>query len=104
MNKENSLFLRDYASPESILRARGIYLNGSETEDISGVALYASGICSPYLRLDRIVVLLGVEQSETLFVLVWSRVNTWIGFGPLYPSTFIFLSAAKLYQTEVKIL
>jgi len=91
-----------YSPPEKALRFRGVYLNGSRTEDISGGALFASGIYGPNPWPDRIIVLLGVEQSETLFIFVWSRTNTLISFGPPNPPTFIALSAAKLYQTEVK--
>lgn len=93
-----------YSPPEKVLRFKGIYQDGSRTEQISGGALFASGIYGPNPWPDRILVLLGVEQSGTLFLLGWSRVNTLIGFGPPNPPTFIPLSAAKLYQTEVKIL
>jgi len=99
-----ALAIPEYSPAEKALRFKGVYLNGSRIEHVSGGALFASGIYGYYPWLDRIVVLLGVEQSETLFVLAWSRVNTWIGFGPPNPPTFIALSAAKLYQTEVKIL
>jgi len=92
-----------YSPPEKALRFKGVYQDGSRTEQISGGALFGSGIYGPYPWSDRIFVLLGVEQSGTLFLLGWSRVNTWIGFGPPNPPTFIALSAAKLYQTEVKI-
>jgi len=91
-----------YSPPEKALRFKGIYQNDSRTEDISGGALFASGIYGAYPWPDRIIILLGVEQSETLFMLVWSRTNTLISFGPPNPPTFIALSAAKLYQTEVK--
>jgi len=104
-NDQFALAIPAYSQPPNTIRFQGIFLNGSETENISGFACFASGINCPYPWPDRIFVLLGVEQSETLFILAWSRTNTVISLGePPNPPTFVALSAAKLYQTEVKTL
>jgi len=96
-NDQFALTIPAYSVLPNTIRFKGIYRAGSETKNISGVALFASGMYGPYPWLDSVVVILIDEKFLTMFFLGWTPVDMMTGFG-------IPLSAAKLFQIEVKVL
>jgi hypothetical protein len=95
-NNQFVLTIPMYSPPDKCMRFNGIYVSSSKIARISGIALFAVGIYGPNPWPDNIIVLLGDEQSGTLFFIAWSRLGT-----PT-PSPLGFLPAAKAYASFVK--
>jgi len=88
------LSIPEYSSPDRFIIFKGVYVNGSKSVGISGIAVFSAGLAGP--APDSIAVWLVDVQFETLFFIGWSRAGTPTPFPPGY------VPAAKAYNSIVK--
>jgi len=91
-----TLPIGDYSPVTKFLRFKGVYLNGSTTGFVSGIALFSAGIYGNHPGSDSVIVVLVDEQSGTAFFVGWSPISGPTSFPPGY------LPAAKVYKSIVK--
>jgi hypothetical protein len=87
-----------YSPGTKFLRFKGVYLNGSTTGFVSGIALFSAGIYGNLPGGDGVIVVLIDEQSGTLFLFGWSRTSTPTPFPPNY------VPAANVYKSLVNVI
>jgi hypothetical protein len=90
------LSIPEHLSPDRFIMFKGIYADGSESVDISGIALFSGGFLGP--APDSIAVWLFDISAGELFFIGWSRAGTPTPFPPGY------VSAAKVFKCLVKIM
>jgi hypothetical protein len=88
------LSIPEYSPPDKFIMFEGVYVNGSKSANISGIAFFSAGIVGP--ALDSIAVWLVDIGSETLFFIGWSCAGTPTPFPPGY------VPAAEAYRSVVR--